>query len=200
MTRRVIIHFVDETAVPYGDNYEYAVQVMTAYTMTNYRGINLKRWETWAPMPDGSEYIRTYSSAGEADRTHKKCVTEVIRQMDQMSLPEAEQKLKLSGLRNIDGIGGYLAQKEGITYIRKNGTWEPLKLATTGQAKPECGQCHGSGIHTNSYDMEVECDCKRGVDFYETECEPCSSGWINPRCPQCRGKGVLVSRKKKRDY
>ena len=32
----------------------------------------------------------------------------------------------------------------------------------------------------NSFDMEVECDCIRGGIFTESECPPCSSGWINP--------------------
>jgi len=195
--RRQILVFVDETAVPYGDDYEYAVQVMTAHTRRNNHGLNIEAWETFAEMPDGSDFVKTHSSADNAKRTHKKCVEEVVRQMDQMNLPEAEQKLKLSGLKNIDGIGGYLAQKDGVTFIRKNGIWEPVKLRTSGDAMPECGQCHGSGVHTNSYDMEVECDCKRGEKFTEAECEPCSSGWINPRCRHCNGKGVLVFRKKK---
>ena len=195
--RRQIIVFVDETAVPYGDDYEYAVQVMTAHTRRNNHGLNVEAWETFGEMPDGSEYVKTHSSADNAKRTHKKCVDEVIRQMDQMNLPAAEQKLKRSGLRNIDGIGGYLAEKDGVTYIRKNGVWEPIKLRTTGDVDPECGQCRGSGIHTNSYDMEVSCDCARGEEFIEAECEPCSSGWVHPGCRFCNGKGVIVTRTKK---
>jgi hypothetical protein len=95
--RRQILVFVDETAVPYGDDYEYAVQVMTAHTRWNNHGLNIEAWETFAEMPDGSDFVKTHSSADNAKRTHKKCVEEVVRQMDQMNLPRLSRSSNSPG-------------------------------------------------------------------------------------------------------
>jgi hypothetical protein len=193
--KRRIITFVDETVIPYGDNYEFAVQVMTAYTQVNWGGYNRTEWETWAELPNGEEYVNTHPNENTASLQHEVAVAAVCAMMDKIDLPAAERRLHVSGLKNIDGIGGYLAEKDGVTYIRKEGEWIPLKTATTGDAEPSCVQCRGSGSVAGPYGMTVGCDCKRGVRYTEVECPDCSSGWFNPDCRMCGGKGTSIRRK-----
>lgn len=196
MTRRQILDFVDETAVPYGDDYEYAVEVMTGYTEMMYLGAKRKTWETWAELPDGATYCKTYVSRDAASRGHKKAVEEVIVRMDQMALPEAEQKLRMSGLQNIDGIGGFIAEKDGVTYIRKSGKWTPMEHAVQGDPSPDCPQCSGKGLHINEFGFEVECDCRMGAEIEVRDCPECSA-WLSPHCHKCGGTGAISRRKRK---
>ena len=192
-TRRQIVEFVDETAVPYGDDYEFAVQVMTAKTRRGYQ-MTSGGYETWADLPDGSEFQKEHVSLDTAKRFHKTGVEMVINRMDQMKLPEAERKLKLSGLKAIDGIGGFIAEKDGVTYVRKNGTWEPMKPIVKGAADANCPQCQGRGVHYNLFQMEVECDCRMGASIEELDCPNCSA-WVDPNCFKCNGVGTITRRK-----
>jgi hypothetical protein len=189
---RRIIEFVDETAVPYGDDYEFAVQVMTARTEAASRlGAG---YETWADLPDGSEFQKEHMSLEMARKFHKTGVEMIINRMDQMKLPEAERTLQMSGLKAIDGIGGFIAEKDGVTYVRKNGTWTPMKPVVQGDANANCPQCQGRGVHYNLFQMEVECDCRMGATIEELDCPNCFS-WTDPNCFKCNGTGTVTRRK-----
>ena len=195
MKRRQILDLVDETMVPYGADYEYAVEVMTARTKVE-GGIHGGSWETFAKLPDGSEIQKQHVSRDAAERAHKKIVEIIINRMDYMGLPEAEKVLQASGLKNIDGIGGFIAEKEGVTYIRKNGTWVAMESRVQGDPVPGCPQCAGKGLHINRFGFEVECECRMGIHIEEEDCPRCG-GWVDPKCFKCDGSGTRIRREKK---
>jgi hypothetical protein len=190
--KRRILQFVDETAIPYGDDYEHAVQVMTAQVEESRNWV----WMTWAELPDGGEFVKRWSSQKKADMGHETCVRAILKRMDDMNLPEAERKLQASGLLAIDGIGGFIAEKDGVTYIRRNGSWEPMPPPTDKGADPSCEGCQGRGLAHNFLGMEVECDCKFGADIERVDCPQCSA-WVDRRCTICQGTGEIIRRKRK---
>jgi hypothetical protein len=153
-------------------------------------------YETWAELPDGSEFHKEHMHLEAARKFHKTGVEIVINRMDQMKLPEAERKLQRSGLKTLDGIGGFVAEKDGVTYIRKSGSWVPMKPVVQGDANANCPQCQGRGVHYNLFDMAVECDCRMGATIEELDCPNCSS-WTNPNCFKCSGTGTITRRKSK---
>jgi hypothetical protein len=189
---RQILDLVDETAVPYGVDYEYAVMVMTARTKRVIGAV----WETFAELPDGSEISKEHASRNSAERSHKLIVEMVINRMDSMGLSEAEAVLKVSGMKSVDGIGGYIAQKAGVTYIRRNGKWEAMESRCRGVPTPGCPQCAGKGLHINTFGFEVECDCRMGAWVEEIDCPRCVT-WTDPGCFKCSGTGFIRRRKRK---
>lgn len=65
--RRQILTFIDKTVIPYGDNFEYIIEVMTARVQID----NLPwEWETYAQFPDGTESTRVYESQEAAADDH----------------------------------------------------------------------------------------------------------------------------------